>query len=144
MKKILKNKDIQNASLACIFESMSTFLILFCGIRVLTPSVFGTPLRSHYRIFSPQIMQESWLYILVYEYTKLFVQQIRILISRFFKSKYPLLFVDSIYTIFRYCESQNPVTHRCPMSVSQQFAVTITSKTTGGKSSTDKAYIFHN
>ena len=48
MKKILKNKDIQNASLACIFESMSKMLILFCENWVLTPSVFGTPLMSHY------------------------------------------------------------------------------------------------
>ena len=47
-EKILKNKDIQNASLACIFESMSKILILFCEIWVLTPSVFGTPLMSHY------------------------------------------------------------------------------------------------
>ena len=48
MKKILKNKDIQNESLAYIFESMSINLILFCEIWVLTPSVFATPLRSHY------------------------------------------------------------------------------------------------
>ena len=33
----------------------------FCEIWVLTPSFFGTPLRSHYPIFSPQIMQENWL-----------------------------------------------------------------------------------
>ena len=61
MKKILKNKDIQNASLACIFESKSKILILFCEIWVLTPRVFGTPLMSHYEIFSPTIMQGNWL-----------------------------------------------------------------------------------
>ena len=33
----------------------------FCEIWVLTLSFFGTPLRPHYSIFSPQIMQENWL-----------------------------------------------------------------------------------
>ena len=61
MKKILKNKDIQNAPLACIFNTILKILILFCEIWVLTPSVFGTPLRSHYSIFSHQIMQKKWL-----------------------------------------------------------------------------------
>ena len=61
MKKSLKNKDIQNTSLACISESMSKTLTLFPEICVLTPSVLGTPLRSHYLIFSHQIMQENWL-----------------------------------------------------------------------------------
>ena len=44
-KKNLKKtpKDIQNASLACIFESMSKILNFFCEIWVLTSSVFGTP-----------------------------------------------------------------------------------------------------
>ena len=36
-------------------------LILVELFQVLTPSFFGTPLRSHYSIFSPQIMQENWL-----------------------------------------------------------------------------------
>ena len=60
-EKILKNKDVHNASLACIIESVPKNLILFCEIWVLTPSFFGTPLRSHYPIFSPQIKQENWL-----------------------------------------------------------------------------------
>ena len=58
-KKILKNKDVHNASLACIIESVPKNLILLCEIWVLTPSFFGTPLRSHYPIFSPQIKQEN-------------------------------------------------------------------------------------
>ena len=33
----------------------------FCEIWVLTPSFFGTPLRSHYPFLSPQIKQENWL-----------------------------------------------------------------------------------
>ena len=33
----------------------------FCEIWVLTPSFFGTSLRSHYPIFSSQIKQENWL-----------------------------------------------------------------------------------
>ena len=45
--KNLKNKDIHNASLACIIESMPKKLILFCEIWILTPSFFGTSLRSH-------------------------------------------------------------------------------------------------
>ena len=77
-KKILKNKDIQNAYLACIIESMSKTLIFFCEILVLTPSFFG----SHCSIFRPQSMQENWL-ILLYEKTKLFMPKIRILISTF-------------------------------------------------------------
>ena len=60
-EKNLKKQDIQNASLAGIFESMSKSLLLFCEIWVFTPSVLGTPLMSHHLIFSPQIMQESWL-----------------------------------------------------------------------------------
>ena len=36
-------------------------LILFCEIWVLTPSLLGTSLRSHYPLFSPQIKQENWL-----------------------------------------------------------------------------------
>ena len=60
-KKILKNKDVHNASLACIIESVPKNLILFCEIWVLTPSFFGTPFRSQYPIFSPQIKQENWL-----------------------------------------------------------------------------------
>ena len=54
-EKILKNKDIRNASLACIFKSMTQILILFCEIWVLTPSVFGTPLRSHPLLFVDSI-----------------------------------------------------------------------------------------
>ena len=72
-KKILKNKDINNASLACIIESMPKNLILFDEIWVLVPSFFGTPLRSHYHIFSPHIKQEKLVYILLYENTKLFM-----------------------------------------------------------------------
>ena len=56
-----KNKDIHNASLACIINSMPKHLILFCEIWVLTFSFFGMPLRSHCIIFSPRIMQENWL-----------------------------------------------------------------------------------
>ena len=37
------------------------FFILFCEHSVLTSRFFGTPLRSHSLIFSPQIMQEDWL-----------------------------------------------------------------------------------
>ena len=40
-KKILKNKDIHNASLACIIKNMPNILILFCEIWVLTPSFIG-------------------------------------------------------------------------------------------------------
>ena len=60
-EKNLKNKDIHNSSLACIIESMPKNLILFFEIWVLTPSFFGTSLRSHYPIFSPQTKQENWL-----------------------------------------------------------------------------------
>ena len=60
-EKNLKNKDIHNASLACIIESLPKSLILFCEIWVLTPSCFGMSLRSHYPIFSPQIKQENCL-----------------------------------------------------------------------------------
>ena len=56
----LKNILKKYASLACIIESMPKMLILFCEIWVLNPSFFGTPLRSHYQIFSPQIKQENW------------------------------------------------------------------------------------
>ena len=38
-------------------------MIIFCEIWVLTPSFLGTPLRSHYQIFSPQIMQEIGIHI---------------------------------------------------------------------------------
>ena len=60
-KKIFKNKDIHNASLACNIKSIPKILIPFSEIWVLTSSFFGTPLRSHCLIFSPQIMQENWL-----------------------------------------------------------------------------------
>ena len=60
-KNLEKKQDIHNASLACIIESMPRDLILFCEIWVLTPSFFGTSVRSHYPIFSPQIKQENWL-----------------------------------------------------------------------------------
>ena len=83
--KSLKNKDIHNASLACVINSMSNNFILFCEIWLLTSSFFGTHLRSRCLIFSHQIMQENWLTYC--------------LISRFFTSQYPLLFVDSIYVV---------------------------------------------
>ena len=38
---------------------------------------------------------------------KLFMQQIRILISRFFVSQYPLLFVDSIVIDNCFCDGQS-------------------------------------
>ena len=96
MKKILKNNDIQNASLACIFKSMTKILILFCEIWVLTPSVFGTPLRSHYKFFSPQIMQESWLTYCYIQRQNYFCDKLGFEFLDFFMSQYPLLFVDSI------------------------------------------------
>ena len=63
-------------------KHVKNFDIFLCEILVLTPSFFGSPLRSHYSIFRPQSMQENWL-ILLYEKTKLFMPQIRILISTF-------------------------------------------------------------
>ena len=56
----------------------------FCEIWVLTPSFFGTSLRSHYPIFSPQIKQKKLAYILLFENTKLFMRQIRNLVFRLF------------------------------------------------------------
>ena len=47
--------------------------------------------------FQPSNYAEKLAYILLYEKTKLFMRQIRILLSIFFMSQYPLLFVDSIY-----------------------------------------------
>ena len=60
-EKILKNKDIHNASLACIINSMPEILIIICAIWVLTSSFFGTLLKPHCLIFSPQVMQENWI-----------------------------------------------------------------------------------
>ena len=42
------------------YQKHIKFLDFFCEIWVLTPSFFGMPLRSHYSICSPQIMQENW------------------------------------------------------------------------------------
>ena len=42
------------------YRKHSKNLILFGEIWVLTPSFFGTPLRSHYPIPSSQIKQENW------------------------------------------------------------------------------------
>ena len=60
-KEYHKIEDFHYVSLASIIESMPKILIFLCEIWVLTPSFFGTPLRSHYQIFSPQIKQDNWL-----------------------------------------------------------------------------------
>ena len=96
-EKILKYKDIHNASSACIIESMPKNLILFCEIWVLTPSFFGTSLRSHYPIFSPQIKQENWLTYCSMKIQNYLCVNLGIKFLGFFMSQYPLLFVDSIY-----------------------------------------------
>ena len=96
-KKILKNKDIHNASLTCIIDSMPANLILFCEIWVLTPSFFSTSLRSHYAIFSPQIKQENWLTYCSMKIQNCLCDKLGIQFLNFFMSQYPLLFVDSIY-----------------------------------------------
>ena len=95
-EKILKNKDIHNASLACIIESMPRNLILFCEIWVLTPSFFGTSLGSHYPIFSPQIKQENWLTYCSVKIQNHLCDKVGFYFLYFFMSQYPLLFVDSI------------------------------------------------
>ena len=91
-----KNKDIHNASLPCINESMLKNLILFCEIWVLTPSFFDTPLRPQYPIFIPKIKLENCL-----TYCSMIIQNYlcdKLVFSflDFFNSQYPLLFVDSI------------------------------------------------
>ena len=95
-KKILKNKDIHNVSLACIIESMLKILILFCEIWVLTPSFFDTPLRPHYPISSPQIKQENWLTHCSMKIQNYLCDKLGFYFLDFFMSQYPLLFVDSI------------------------------------------------
>ena len=78
-KKILKNKDIQNASLVCIFESISKNLILFCEILVLTLSDFA--LKVTLLNLQTSNYAGKLAYILFYPRTKLLMRQIRILIS---------------------------------------------------------------
>ena len=74
-------------------------LILFCEIWVLTPSFFGTSLRSHYPIFSPQIKQENWLTYCSMRIQNYLCDKLGIQFLDFFMSQYPLLFVDSILFI---------------------------------------------
>ena len=62
-EKNLKIKDIRNASLACVIESMLKKLILFCEIWVLTPCFFDTPLRSHYPILALKLSRKTGLHI---------------------------------------------------------------------------------
>ena len=66
--------------------------------------------------FQPSNYAGKLAYILLYPKTKLFMRQVRILISRFFMSQYPLLFVDSIFkkrnkggngTIMIWCDRPN-------------------------------------
>ena len=75
-------------------------LILFCEIWVLTPSFFGTSLRSHYPIFSPQIKQENWLTYCSMKIQNYLCDKLGSKFLDFFMSQYPLLFVDSIYETF--------------------------------------------
>ena len=96
-KNLKKNKDIHNASSTCIIESVPKNLILFCEIWVLTSSFFGTSLRSHYPIFSPQIKQENWLTYCSMKIQNYLCDKLGFLFLDFFMSQYPLLFVDSIY-----------------------------------------------
>ena len=95
-KKSLKNEDIHNASLACIMESMPKILILFCEIWVLTPSFFGTPLRSHYSSFSHQIKQENWFTYCFMKIPNNLCNKLGFYFLDFFMSQYPLLLVGSI------------------------------------------------
>ena len=99
-------------------------LILFCEILVLTPTFFGTSLRSRCPIFSPQIKQENWLTYCSMEIQNYLCDKLGIKFLDFFMSQYPLLFVDSILCLpleglvicyfspcdgLPVCPSQNPV-----------------------------------
>ena len=89
-KKIFKkNKDIHNASLACNIDGMPKFFILFCENWVLTSSLFGTSLNYAGKLS----------YILLYENTKLFMQLIMILISRFLCPNIPY-FLWTVYVLW--------------------------------------------
>ena len=70
-------------------KACQIYLIFFCEIWILAPSVFCTSLR--YITQFPALA-----YILLYEKTKLFTRQIKSLITGFFVSQYPMLFVDNI------------------------------------------------
>ena len=61
-EKILKNKDIDNASLACNINSMSKILILFCENWVLN-------LKVTLPNFQPSNYAGKLSYILLYENT---------------------------------------------------------------------------
>ena len=74
MNFFLKKQDIQNASLACIFESMSKILILFCEIWVLIdPSCLWHALNVTLLNFQPSNYAGKLAYILFYPKTKLFM-----------------------------------------------------------------------
>ena len=69
-------------------------MIFFCEFGVLTPSIFGTPVRSHYSIFSSQIMQEIWFtgtYCSVKRQKYLFDKSCILILDFLCVSRYPLL-----------------------------------------------------
>ena len=85
MKKNLKKQRSQKYKLSKACQFFVSFIYFFCCCEIwaLAPSSFGTPLRPHYSIFSPQIMQEN-LTLSSVKKTKVSMRKIRCLISRFF------------------------------------------------------------
>ena len=59
-KKNLEKQRYSQCTFSMHYRKHAKNVDTFCEIRVLTPTFFGTPLRSPYAIFSPQIKQENW------------------------------------------------------------------------------------
>ena len=64
-KKSKKNTKASKMHFSKHFPKL-VILYIFCEIWTLTPSFFGTPLKSYKTIFSHQSMQENWLILWIF------------------------------------------------------------------------------